>query len=144
MFKKRTCWAIKPRLKLTYEKIQIVRKNRGKNAPGDALLRSAQKALRFNVLCSALKDMENFLRLVRDVSPEHFVLLVAEQTHLSRRWYMKLRPPLVHECLFLVVELVRWLTNRHPMSCQKYGILFRLYICLKPSKNSKWIALPTS
>lgn len=134
MFKMKSYWAMKPRLKLAYEKIQIVRSARGKKAQGDALLLSAKKALRFNALHPAKKDIENFLHLARDVTPEHAAILSVEYEYLSRRWYLKLRPPPIRECLILVAELLRWLANKHPLSCQRLGESLHLYRCLSHLK----------
>ena len=61
-------WAKKSRLSLTYEKIKLVRRERGNEAQGDVLLQSAKKALKFQDTSSALLDLENFLRIVRDLN----------------------------------------------------------------------------
>jgi|GEM_PF-2609534 len=133
MLNLKSFWAKKTRLKLTFEKIQLVRKERGIEARGDVLLRSAQIALRFKDVCAARQDLENFLQIVRNVSPEQKAVLETECSQISPRWYMKLGPP-IKDILIMIFEILLRLTIRHPLSCQQNGNFFRLYRCLKPLK----------
>jgi hypothetical protein len=132
VFLRKTCRAIRPRLRLAFEKIQIVRRDRGTEAAGDVILKSAQKALQFNDPRSALQDLENFERFVRDVSPVHSAVLATARFRLSRKWCLNLPPPQPRDFLILIFELFRWLMTRHPLSCQQIG-LFRLHRCTKLS-----------
>lgn len=129
MFLRKTCRAIRPRLRLAFEKIQLVRRDRGTKAAGDVLLKSAQKALQFNDPRSALQDLENFERFTRAVSPVHSAVLATARFRLSREWRLNLPPSQPHDFLILIFELLRWLT-RHPLSCQQIG-LFRPHRCTK-------------
>jgi hypothetical protein len=132
MFLMKTCRAIRPRLALAFEKIQIVRRDRGIGAAGDVLLKSAQKALQFNDPSSALRDLENFERYARDVSPVHCAILSTARFRLSRKWCLNLPPSQLRDFLILIFEIIRWLMTKHPLSCQQNG-LFRLYRCIELS-----------
>ena len=132
MFLRKTCRAIKPRLRLAFEKIQIVRKDRGTEAAGDVLLKSAQKALQFHDPSSALQDLENFERFAGNVSPVHSAILATARSRLSRKWCLNLSPPKPRDFLILIFEIIRWLMTRHPLSCQQTG-LFRLHRCIELS-----------
>ena len=131
MSKLKSHWAKKLRLKLTFDKIQLVRKERGRKARGDILLMSAQKSLKFNYRSSARQDLESFLSIVKDVSPEHKSILEAECERLLPRWNSRDGPEIV-EIIILLVQLLLLLIGRYPISCQHYGIYFRLNKCLQP------------
>jgi len=123
-------WARKLRLKLTFEKLQLVRKERGRKARGDILLMSAQKSLKFNCRGSARQDLESFLLIVKDVSPEHKSIIKAEGEWLLPCWNSRDGPRIV-ELIILLVEFLLLLIGRYPISCQHYGIYFRLNKCLQ-------------
>lgn len=110
-------WAKKPRLNLTYEKIKLVRGERGNEAQGDVLLQSAQKALKFQDACSANLDLENFLRIVRDLNAEHQAILEAESMQISPDRTIKLGP-FIRDVLILTLEILLLLSTRHPLSCK--------------------------
>ena len=143
MFYKKTCRTVRPQLRLAFEKIQIVRRDRGTRAAGDALLKSAQKALQFHDPRSALLDLESYKRLVRDVSPPHCAILKSARFRLSHRWFLALPPPQVRDLIILTIEIFRWLTNKHPLSCQQVR-LFRLNRCIRLSNISVLKNLPAS
>jgi len=131
MSKFKSQWAKKLRFMLTFEKIQLVRRERGRNARGDILLMSAQKSLKFNCPSSAQHDLESFLSIVKDLAPEHKYILEAECKYLLPRWNSR-DGPKIFELIILIVELLILFLSKYPVSCQQYGIYFRLNKCYQP------------
>jgi hypothetical protein len=72
---KKSFWAKKPPLELAAEKILWTRRERGKDAQGDLLLRAAVKALRSKDVRSAQRNLKDFLLLTQDLSPFHRSLI---------------------------------------------------------------------
>lgn len=138
MFNRRTCRAIRPRLQLAIERIQLVRRDRGTKAAGDALLKSAQKALQYNAPRSALQDLDSFRRLIRDVSPSHRAILSASRCQLSHKWFLALPPP---RLIVLILEILYWLMNKHSLSCHQVGLI-RLDRCIRLLNSSISKVLP--
>jgi hypothetical protein len=106
-------WAKKLRLKLTFEKIQLVRRERSRKARGDILLMSAQKSLKFNCTSSARQDLESFLSIVKDLAPEHKYILEAECKRLLPCWNSRDGPKIV-EIIILIVQLLLLLIRDIP------------------------------
>lgn len=121
-----SCRAKITRLNLTYEKIKLVRKERGKQALGDVLLQSAQIALKFKDVRSVLLDLASFLRIVQDLDVEHKAVLAVESVQISSSRSIKLGP-LIRGIVALILEIIYLLSSKHPLSCQQSGRFFRLY-----------------
>ena len=110
-------WARRSRTATAARHIAAVRTERGPQARGDVLLRSAYQSLREGDSGSAAAALESFLRVVPAVQPEHRALIEGARSVLtaSRHWLFTAIGPLLKFATFVVATWLK-LTHKHPLN----------------------------
>lgn len=129
MFKLNSLWAENSRSELTHDTIQLVRKDRGLNARGDALLMSAQMALKFNDMRTVHLDLIKFLSIVENLTAEHRAIIEVECGQVLSAQYIKLKSMLKIMFRLFYEILLHLLAFKHPPICIQTGMSFRLNKC---------------
>jgi len=118
--------ATKPPLRRIIEEIQSLRRERGKKARGDFLLRKAQAAFRATDVASARTYLEMFMTTSPNTPTEHRIVLNVVLSKLKNTPKFKLSDKLI-TFLNMIMEILK-LVGRNLLSCIFRGILIPDYI----------------
>jgi len=127
--------AKKPRYQRAIEVLQLVRKERGKNARGDFFFHSAIYSLSSSDADAAKAYLEKFLAVVPNVSPEHRAIVNVVLTKLLAHRKLKI-PSTFLNFLDIILGIMK-LVGRNLLSCQLLGIHIPVYIDDRQSRKSK-------
>lgn len=129
MFKLNSLGAKTSRSIITYEIIQLVRKERGMKARGDVVLKSAQIALKFRDTHTAHLNLLKFLSIVENLTAEHRAILEVECGQVLSKKYTKLEPTLKIIFILIYEILLHLMTFKHPPICiLQENLSFLIYV----------------
>lgn len=115
----------KSRSRLISERISLVRKKRGDNAPGDFLLQAALKAVSSNDFRSAKNDLTKYLQIIPNISPETRAIV----ENSIKQMHVRLRLPVfVLKAIGWFVSIWIQLKSKSPMSYKILGKTVPVYI----------------